>query len=164
MKGRFLVPLVAFVLSGCTVTVAGMPLSATSTDPCSLLTDGEAASLGLHSPGTPKPAQPELRTPASCTWAPASPDATYDSSLQAFYSTDTPIEGHYSTEPAGVDRLGGLDWSRYSSPVGDFICDLAVRLSDTAFVALSSQNLANPAKACDLAEQAAPVVAGHLPG
>ncbi|GLY64031.1 DUF3558 family protein [Amycolatopsis taiwanensis] len=163
MKGRFLVPLVALLLGGCTVAVTGTPLSATSTDPCSLLTDTEAASLGLRGPGNPNPAQPQLATPPSCTWSSANPDATYDGTLQAFYSTDISIEKHYLTAPAGVERLGGVAWNRYLSPVGDFICDLAVKISDTSFVALSSQSLANPAKACDLAEQAAPVVAGHLP-
>lgn len=164
MKGRYLVPLaVGALLSGCTAAVAGTPLPAASTDPCSLLTNAEAASLGLQGPGTPQPAQPQFHTPPSCTWSPADPDAVYGGSLQAFSSADLPIGGYYSTAPTGVERLGGFDWNRYSSPVGDFICDLAVRLSDTSFVALSSQNLADTSKACEVAEKAAPVVAGHLP-
>lgn len=164
MKGRYLVPLaVGALLSGCTAAVAGTPLPAALTDPCSLLTDGEAASLGLQGPGTPEPAQPRFHTPPSCTWSSANPDAVYGGSLRAFSSTNVPLSGSYSTAPTGVERLGGVDWNRYRSPVGDFICDLAVPLSDTSFVALSSQNLGDTGKACEIAEKAAPVVAAHLP-
>lgn len=171
MKARCLVLLAALALAGgCTTTVTGTPspvrgsANPASTSPCSLLTADEAESLGLQSAGVAKPAQPQLRTPPSCTWSSANPDAVYDGSLQVFYSTGGPIQEYYSTAPTKVERLGGLEWSRYPNPVGDFICDLVVKLSDTSFVAVSSQNLANPAQSCALAEKAAPVVARHLPG
>lgn len=165
MKGRYLVPLAlcAALLSGCTVAVSGVALPAASTDPCSLLTDAEAASLGLQGPGTPQPAQPQFHTPPSCTWSPSNPDAVYSGSLQAFSSADLPISAYYTTAPAGVERFGGIDWTRYPSPVADFICNLAVPLSDSSFVALSSQDLADADRACDLAKDAAPLVGAHLP-
>jgi uncharacterized protein DUF3558 len=173
VKGRYIVLLVAAGLaSACTATVAGTaqpaPGGATappraSTDPCSLLTNDEAAQLGLKGPGAPKAAQPRFRTPPSCTWLSANPDASYDDSLEAYYSTDIPIDSYYSGPPTKQEQLGGVTWSVYPSAIGDFMCDLAVKLSGTSFVALSSQNLADTSKACEIAEKAAPVVAKQLP-
>lgn len=166
MKGRYSVLLVvAFLVTGCTVSVSGTPRPAMArgADPCSLLTGAEAAQLGLQAPGTPKPAAPQYRTPPSCIWSPASPDAAYDGSLQAFYATNQAIDQYYTTKSTVRVQLGGVIWDRYPSAVGDFICDLAVPLSASSFVALSSQNLANNAKACAIAQSAAPVVAKHLP-
>lgn len=173
MKCRYIVLLaVAGVLGGCTYTVTGtaQPVAGrvtvapqASTDPCSLLTNDEAAQLGLQGPGTPNPAQPQYRTPPSCTWSSANPDASYDGSLQAFYSKDMPIAEYYSTSSTGQEQLGGVTWTKYPSAIGDFMCDLAVALSANSFVALSSQNLADTSHACDIAEKAAPVVAQHLP-
>lgn len=168
MKGRYSVLLAAALLvTGCTVPVSGTPSPAAgrswAVNPCSLLTDAEATQLGLQTPGTPKPAAPQYRTPPSCLWAPASPDAAYEGSLQAFYATDQAIDRYYTTKSTVRVQLGGLVWDRYPSTVGDFICDLAVRLSNSSFVALSSQDLADTAKACSVAQAAAPVVARHLP-
>jgi hypothetical protein len=173
VKGRHIVLFaVAGLVSGCTTTIPGtaQPVPGriavaptTSTDPCSLLTDDEAAQLGLRGPGTPKAAEPQYRTPPSCTWSSSNPDASYDGSLQVFSSTDIPIGSYYSTQPDGQEQLGGVTWQVYPSAIGDFICDLAVQLSPTSFVALSSQDLADTSKACAIAEKAAPVVAKHLP-
>lgn len=159
---------VALLVTGCTASVSGMPWPAfgratAGADPCSLLTDAEAAQLGLQTPGRPKPAAPQYRTPPSCLWSPANPDAAYEGSLQAFYATNQAIDQYYTTKSTVRLQLGGVVWDRYPSAVGDFICDLAVRLSDSSFVALSSQDLANTTKACAIAQSAAPMVARHLP-
>jgi len=171
--GRYILILTAALsLGGCTSVVTGTPEAApgrmtvaptASTDPCSLLTNDEAAALSLKGPGTAKPAEPKYRTPPSCSWHSSNPDASYDGTLETLYATDMPIGEYYSTQPAGQENLGGVTWEKYPSAIGDFMCDLAIKLSANSFVAISSQNLSDTSKACNLAEQAAPVVAKHLP-
>lgn len=172
MKSRYVLALAAASLvGGCTTTVTGtaQPVPgrftvapAAATDPCALLTDDEAVRLGFGAPGTRKAARPESLIPPSCTWSTPDPN-DFDDSLQAIYSTDLSIGRYYSAQPTGEEQFGGVTWEKHPSPIGDFICDLAVELSAKSFVALSSQNVGDPSKACELAEKAAPIVARHLP-
>nr|WP_208407075.1 DUF3558 family protein [Amycolatopsis granulosa] len=159
------------MVSACTATVGGTPqpapgrvtvTPAASTDPCTLLTIDEAASLGLGA-GTPIPANPKQRVPAGCDWRPLDPDASLDDSLQAYYGTGQTMEEYFATQPAGEEHLGGITWQRYSSVMGDWLCNLAVKLGEQEFVVVTGQNLLDESKSCVVAERAAPVVAGHLP-
>ncbi|HVV13574.1 DUF3558 family protein [Amycolatopsis sp.] len=163
---------VAGLVTGCTTTVTGsaQPVPgrvtvapADSTDPCALLTTDEAAQLGLAGPGTPKPADRSARVPASCEWRSPDPDASLDDSVQLFYSTDLNIGEYFSQQATAQEQFGGVSWGNYPSLLGDVMCNLAVSLSDTSFVAISSQNFTEPTKACDYARKAAPIVATHLP-
>ncbi|AIJ20310.1 MULTISPECIES: DUF3558 family protein [Amycolatopsis] len=161
----------AGLVSACTTTVSGTPQPApgritvapvSSTDPCTLLTTDEAAELGLG-PGTPKPAQPSYRVPPGCEWRSLDPDASLDDSLQAYYGTDQTMEEYFAAQPLGEKQIGGITWQHYSSIMGDWLCNLAVKLGEMEFVVLSGQNLLDPSKSCVVAERAAPIVAAHLP-
>lgn len=165
------VVVVAGLVSACTTTVSGTPqpapgrvtvAPAASTDPCTLLTTDEAAELGLG-PGTPIPAQPKQRVPPGCDWRPLDPEASLDDSLQAYYGTDQTMEEYFAAQPVGEKQLGGITWQHYSSIMGDWLCNLAVKLGETEFVVVAGQNLGDETKSCAVAERAAPIVARHLP-
>ncbi|KAA9166842.1 DUF3558 domain-containing protein [Amycolatopsis acidicola] len=163
---------VAVLATGCTAELSGSAqpepgrvtvTPAASTDPCAMLTTDEAGQLGLAGPGTPIAAQPSSRVPASCEWRSPDPEASLDDSVQVYYSTDLNIGEYFSQQPTGQEEFGGVSWGNYPSILGKVMCNLAVSLSDTSFVAITGQNFADPAKACDYARKAAPIVATHLP-
>ncbi|HVW40455.1 MAG TPA: DUF3558 family protein [Amycolatopsis sp.] len=172
MRSRW--PAVAvLVLAGltasCTTQISGTPLPgrvtvapAPSTDPCALMTVDEAAELGFGR-GQPDPGKPESRIPPSCTWKSADPDASLDDSIQVFYATKLNIGEYYSHPPEGQEQMGGITWQKYPSFFPDEMCDFAIVLSDTSFVAVAGQNFADSTKTCDVARKVAPVVARHLP-
>ncbi|WP_235022496.1 DUF3558 family protein [Amycolatopsis alkalitolerans] len=158
---------------GCTSSVSGVPqpdprrvtvTPAFSTDPCSLLTSDEAVQLGLRVPGTPKPEDKGALVPPSCEWRSSNPVSDLDGSLQIFYATDLNVREYFSSAPSGQERLGGVTWDDYPSVLGDSMCNLAVTLSDLAFIALTSQNFVDGTKSCDAVRKAAPVVAKRIPG
>lgn len=170
---RVTAPLISLALiSACTSTIGGAaqpdPARVTvapraSTDPCALLTSDEAAELGLKVPGVPREAEPASRIPQSCNWSSTNPDSELDGSLEVFFSTDLNVREYYSQAPDGQEQFGGVTWDHYPSVIGDSMCDYAVTLSDLSFVTVSSENFDDPAKACDTARAAAPVVAKRLP-
>lgn len=172
MRWRIAAVLAAAGVAGaCTTTVDGTPqpvpgrvtvAPAASTDPCTLLTTGEAADLGLG-PGTPIPAEPRQQVPPGCDWRAADPEADLDDSLQAYYGTEQTMAEYFAMQPVGEKQLGGRTWQHYSSVMGDWLCNLAIELGPTEFVVVAGQNLGDPAQSCVVAERAAPVVARHLP-
>ncbi|TVT62976.1 DUF3558 domain-containing protein [Amycolatopsis rhizosphaerae] len=171
MRGRIAVAGSLLLATACTTAVPGTPhpqtgrvtkVPAASTDPCSVITNDEAAAAGLSAPGEPKPGRPESRVPPGCVWHSGKPDGSTDDEITVFYSTDLPVGDYYPSRPDGHEQFGGITWDHYRGPLGDVECDLAVTLSSKSFLALSGQNYADPAKACDVVRKIAPIVAGHL--
>ncbi|NIH83097.1 DUF3558 family protein [Amycolatopsis viridis] len=172
MRWRIAVAVAAAgLVSACTTAVSGTPqpapgrvtvTPAPSTDPCTLLTIDEAASLGLGA-GTSIPVDPKLGLPASCDWLPPGPDGNRDDSLQAYFHTGQSIEEYFAMEPAGEEHLGGITWQRYSYSMGYWMCELAAKFGEHEFVVIASRNWSDESKACVVADRAAPSVAGHLP-
>ncbi|WP_199430794.1 DUF3558 family protein [Qaidamihabitans albus] len=176
MRGNVLGLLaVCLLLAACGTTVGGtaQPVAAPTTsasgvesgEPCALLTPEEATHLELRPEGEFTPGEPANLLPPNCYWGPAETAEGVDSltvSLATGMSVAEYVDG---VEPVETGEFGGLTWSRYLDPVGgESMCLLVTELSETSFVAVSSMNVTEEAKACDLAKKGAPFVAGHLPG
>ncbi|PRX47911.1 uncharacterized protein DUF3558 [Prauserella shujinwangii] len=163
---------VGVLLTGCATTVDGaaQPVAVpTSTggvaagEPCALLTAEEVADLGLVGEGEFTPGEPGRLLPPVCTWSPE--DTAEQSSLTVSLATDLSVSEYVGgVEPAETAELGGRSWRRYLDPVGgESVCQLVTELSATSFVAVTSLDVTEEKKSCELAKRAAPYVAGHLP-
>ncbi|MFC4005079.1 DUF3558 family protein [Prauserella oleivorans] len=173
MKARVLgVVASAVLLSACAATVGGNghPAPAPPSEsrlangqPCKLLTEREAVSLGLVGKGEFRAGEPRNLIPPTCSWA--AEDDRESSRLSAGYETSFSLADYMlGDSPLETLEFGGLKWGRYASVASDSVCLLATELDDTSFVVLVSSDLDDKAKACDLAKTAAPFVASHLPG
>jgi hypothetical protein len=168
--------LAASVLGGCATTVLGTaqpvpgqgPVKPPENpdDPCALLPPDQASQLELAK-GEPEAADPKRRVPPGCKWRPADTDAPPGGTLYLVRATDQSVEeyeGSSGVQPLEQAQIGGLAWSRWPAFLGDGYCDLGVKLGETSFVMVSSENLEDKSKACDLAKAAAPYISSHLPG
>lgn len=174
MRARALVVAAsAVLLSACAATVGGharpapAPPSETrlaNGEPCELLTEREALSLGLVGEGEFSAGEPNRLMPPTCTWSPQ--DTLEQDGLTAGYEVSFPLADYMDgAQPTETLRLGGLTWGSYPDPLGGgSVCLLATELGDGSFVVLTTSDFGDAGNACELAKAAAPYVSSHLPG
>jgi hypothetical protein len=162
---------VTALVTGCTTTVTGaaqqvpgqMPVKKAA-DPCTLLSPEQSQSLNLDPKGEFVAAEPARLAPQNCTWNQADPNADF-APLTVVWTEDLSLDVYNNGAlPSEKSTLGRLEWTRYTGILGKSFCSLTTTLGPKSFVEVSSSNVGEPGKSCDLAKLAAPLVASHLPG
>lgn len=163
--------LLSVALAGCASTIDGQAVAAkglktglAAVPPCELIAKQWLPALSL-SPGKPSPAKPEQLIPGGCRWEPDD-DMITDGSVSVLVSSDISLQEF--TGGADYDdelELGGIKWhvSTGAGGIGGD-CGLTAIISDKSWVYVNSANYSDDSKACDKAKEAAPLVAGKLPG
>ncbi|WP_409489333.1 DUF3558 family protein [Amycolatopsis sp. cmx-11-12] len=164
--------LAVLALGGCTSTIGGTAAPVpgqgpviTKAEPCGLLTQQQADSLGVMYPGKERPAKPEQKIPGVCRFQELE-DAPDGVALEISQSKDLSAVDYYAGAlPGEKFGIGGFTWTRYATILGPGYCSLATELDAKTFIEVSSDAPGDDnSKACDLAKAAIPAVASHLPG
>lgn len=171
MKWRTALAVAAVALvTGCTVTVGGSasPVPGQgpivkNVDACTLLDEAQADALGYEAKGRSVPENKERLQTAMCLWN-TKDDIEPSAILNVGYTADLDFNEYIAgavpkSEP---QQIGGFTWTQYPSILGDD-CVMYAILGDTSFAYVS---VSEPPldKACELAKQAIPQFAAHLPG
>ncbi len=160
----------AVVVSGCTVAVGGSasPVPGQgpivkAVDACSMLDEGQLDALGYEAKGRSVPENKDRNQTAMCLWN-TKDDVEPSAILNVGYTTDIDFNEYIAgAVPKGdPQQIAGFSWRQYPSILSDD-CVLYALLGDKSFayVSVSEPPLE---KSCELAKQAVPQVAAHLPG
>lgn len=130
----------------------------TGIEPCDLLTDAEAASLGLGAPGEPD----EVGNADTCLWSQSG-----NGGVTAGVRPDQGFDDlDYAGDPTSPVRLGEFEGVKIESPNGGKgTCHVVIRVSDSASVQVVAQLKAtstDTAAACERATKAAELIAPKL--
>lgn len=160
----------ATVVTGCTVTVGGSasPVPGqgpvvTAVDACTLLDQNQVDALGYESPGRSVPEDKERLQPPMCLWNSkddVEPSAVLNIGLASGIDFNEYIAG--AVAKSSPQQIAGFSWTQYASILPDD-CTFYALLGDDSFayVGVSTTSLD---KSCELAKQAIPQAAAHLPG
>ncbi|QRP45871.1 DUF3558 family protein [Amycolatopsis sp. FDAARGOS 1241] len=158
------------LLAGCTVRVGGaaQPVPGQGpvkrvVDACSLLDQQQVTALGYREPGKASKASEKQQTPAACLWNSADDTETL-AILGVGWSVDLSQDDYLqgALAKSQPEQIGGFTWTRYAGFIAGS-CDLYTTLGPKSF-AYVSVDYPDDAKSCQLAKQAVPQVAAHLPG
>ncbi|MBA0124761.1 DUF3558 family protein [Haloechinothrix sp. YIM 98757] len=141
-----------------------VPQGLAAIDPCSLIPEDWLYSFELEE-GKYNEADERVRAPHGCDWRPSG-DQIGGRGVSVRVAGDmAPAKYDADIDSHSEIRIGGLDWRvSDNSELLEGHCFLIHIVDDESFVSVSSMNLSDETKACDKAEEVAPVIAAQLPG
>lgn len=167
---RRIVPLAALLLlTACTTQVGGSARPAqdgpvltglAALQPCEIFTPEQVAYLELGEPQY-YPAEVKRKIPHGCRW-------TVEDGGSVDVGISTPeitVREYMAGAVADASfEAGGLPWQVYQGVVLESLCDLVVEFPDNSWIRVGSSDFSGDGDPCRVAKQAAPFVAGKLPG
>jgi hypothetical protein len=131
-----------------------------SVQPCSLLTAEQATSLTLNSTPITLGTTTDIKRPPGCEWDDADGDGGVKA-LDVYVGAARPVKEWPLLEEAGEPfEAGGKKWELY--PDGK-VCSATLSVTETSSVMITSGNLDDPAKSCDLVKTVIPMLSAALP-
>lgn len=131
-----------------------------SVQPCSLLTPEQATSLTLTPATITLGTTTDIKRPPGCEWDDADGDGGVKA-LDVYVGAARPVrEWPLLEEPGTPFEAGGRKWELY--PDGK-VCSATLSVTDTSSMMITSGNLDDPAKNCDLVKTAIPLISEKLP-
>lgn len=162
---------VAGLVASCTSKISGQAVFPEGAEPvrsapqpCDLIPKEWLPALELTE-GVPQKGNPGRMLPDGCLFSASDSNISFGG-VSVYVGTDIKPED-YASDLSELEETtyGGLTWKISKGAGGiEGDCGLLTVLDETSFVQVSSANYTDSDKACDFAEQAAPVVASQLPG
>lgn len=169
MFHRIVLLATALLLTACTTQVGGNPRPAqdgpvltglAALQPCEIFTPEQVAYLELGEPQY-YPAEVKRKIPHGCRWS-----VEDGGGLDVGISTPEITLREYMASAVADSSFeaGGLPWQVYDGVTLESLCDLVVEFPDGSWFRLGSSDFSGDGDPCRMAKQAAPFVAGKLPG
>jgi hypothetical protein len=131
-----------------------------SVQPCTLLTAEQATSLQLTPTTVTLGTTTDIKRPPGCEWDDVDGDGGVKA-LDVYVGAARPVrEWPLLEEPGTPFEAGGKKWELY--PDGK-VCSATLPVTETSSVMITSGNLDDPAKNCDLLKAVIPLLSAKLP-